>query len=238
MQDELLIKAYFKGLLNEEQLEAFNARASKDSAFAIMVEDYGNVQAGIAENERLRLKKRFHQIEAKGLSQTKAMNYRRWLAVASVVILLGLGYVTFIQNNFNAQDTYLAYYEPYPNVLQPVTRGAEENNVETFSAYEAGNYDKAIIGFSEMLNTKEDADVRFYYAMSLLNNNQEQKALTELKKLEATDTRFLPQVHWYSALIHLKNEQFEQTKASLEKLQKFDNTFKAEEVEMLLNKLD
>ena len=238
MQDELLIKAYYKGLLNDEQLAIFNARVAEDSAFAIMVEDYGNVQVGIAENERLRLKKRFHQIEAKGLSKPDTINYGRWLAVASVAILLGIGYLTFFNSELNTQETYLAYYEPYPNVLQPVTRGSADDNAATFSAYEAGNYEKAMNGFSEMLEISEDADVRFYYAMSLLNAGQDDKALSELETLLSTDTKFLPQAYWYAALLELKKENATAAKTNLKELETLGVTFKKEESKALLKLLD
>ena len=131
--------------------------------------------------------------------------------VASFLIILLAGYY-FPSRKPGLEELYLSYYQPYPNIVAPIER-SEEREKETdraFRLYEKGHYMEAVAAFEKALlakGEKESAALNFYYALSLLKNGEEEKAISLLNELKTEGGgRFAEPSFWYLGLAYLKKE--------------------------------
>jgi len=245
MTNETLIQKQLQGQLSNEQMNQFNTLMETDNAFAKAYEEQHSLKKAIAANERNTLKKQLQSLEQGDQTSTSSKNpLTKWLAIAAVIAIALIGSTYFFQDLGNASksgtELYATYYEAYPNVLQPVTRGntPEDELSEAFLAYENGAYEDAATSFKIALDQKEDQDVRFYYAMSLLNSGDTQSALPILDTIAQSDSRFSPQSYWYIALSQLQSENKESAKDNLLQLDALDSGFKTQKIEDLLEQLE
>jgi len=239
MEQEQLIQAYFKGQLSEETLKEFDRLYKEDSAFAKAITAYKTVHKSIQEHERVVLKKQLQVLETKQ-EDKKAISLKKWFVAASIVFIVGLISVQFFTTQSSSQELYAQYFEPYPNALHPIIRGVDISSnpmLSTFFSYEQGNYTKATQGFKAMLTSKEDTDIRFYYAMSLLNEGKLTIAHQELEYLKNSDTKFIAQVYWYSSLILIKKGEKDAAIQQLNSLKELLSDYKKEERQLLLKQL-
>lgn len=235
MDREQLIQGYVEGTLTAAQEVEAKTLLATDAAFKEEVALYKDLQAAITDSERRSLKIGLQDLENKTPALKKRPNV--YLIAASIVVALGIGGF-FMFSSPSPEQLYASNFETYPNTLKPVVRGEEGEEMLPFIAYEAEEYDKAVVGFASILEQNDTPDIRFYYAMSLLNDAQETKALEELKLLETTETRYLPQVYWYTALLELKNNNIDRSKQLLNKLIKDKALYKNREAKKLLKKID
>jgi tetratricopeptide (TPR) repeat protein len=140
--------------------------------------------------------------------------------------------------NFFQQDLYNQYFEIYPNVYQPVVRGSSEESTKAFMYYENKDYDKAQRAFLSLLEEENNPNIRFYYALSLLNDNLPEKGLEELKKLQNIQFEFQAEVLWYSALTNLKIENNLEAKKLLNTLKSKFPEYMPTDVKQLIDDLN
>ncbi|MDT0555391.1 hypothetical protein [Patiriisocius hiemis] len=235
MDREQLIQGYIEGTLTSTQQEEATKLLANDAAFKEEVSLYKDLQAAITDSERRTLKTSLQELENKTPALKKRSNF--YLIAASIVVVLGIGSL-FMFSSPNPEQLYASNFEVYPNTLKPVVRGDVGEEMLPFIAYETKEYDKAVVSFASILEQNDDPDIRFYYAMSLLNDSQETKALQELKVLESSNTKYLPQVYWYTALLELKKENIEASKTLLNRLIEDKALYKNREAKQLLKKLD
>ncbi|MFK7748061.1 MAG: tol-pal system YbgF family protein [Kordia sp.] len=246
MKPEELIQKYIQGTLNTAEQVQFDALLKNDLDFAQKVTEYENVHVAIKANEKSDLKSHLQQLEA---SQSKTdiskkpfyKNIR--LAIAVVLLLLfGLIGNYIIQQATMNETLYTTYFEPYPNALQPVTRGPSDGMLLTDAtrAYEAKNYEEAIKTFDiiQAGHDNPNTEISFYKAMSLLNLGKEKAALNILRTIKDRKTRFTPQIYWYGALIHIKLDENEKALKALKYLDTLETTYKTNERNILKSKLE
>ncbi len=196
-----------------------------------------DLKQAIQLHEQQELKAQLQQLEQKGRSRSLAF---KWLsAVAAVILLMVVAGIVLLQKPADGPALYASHFEPYPNALEPVTRGIEpaDFRMQAFEAYEAGEYAKATAAFQQMLSLEEEPNIRFYLAMSLQNNSQYGQALAKLKLLQGSGSRFEAQALWYQALLEIRAEQREEAAQTLELLLQAVPAYKAPEARELLEKL-
>jgi hypothetical protein len=81
-------------------------------------------------------------------------------------------------------------------------------------------------------------NIQFYYALSLLNQDKFNLALTQFNQLDVDSSDYKPEILWYSSLIYLRLADVENAKNQLEKLKSLDTKFKSEETKQLLKELN
>ena len=246
MKHEELIQKYIQGTLSTAEQTQFDALLKDDLDFAKKVTEHENVHAAIKANEKDDLKTHLQQFEAKQNethTSKKPFNKNIRLAIA-VVLLLFFGLIgNYIIQQANMNETlYATYFEPYPNALQPITRGQSDGTLITDAmiAYEAKNYEDAIKVF-DIIQAGFDnpsTEISFYKAMSLLNLGKENEALDILREIKHAKTRFTPQIYWYGALIHIKLDENEKALKALTYMDRIKTTFKSKEREILKAKLE
>ncbi|EDP94946.1 hypothetical protein U8527_15425 [Kordia algicida OT-1] len=246
MENEELIQKYIQGTLDEVEQKQFDTLLKSNPEFANAVAEFKNVHAAISSHEKDQLKSHLQTFEAtqeaSEATEKPSRSYKR-LAIAIVLLLFFglLGNYIIQQANTN-EILYATYFEPYPNALQPVTRGPSDGMLltEATRAYEAKNYEEAIKTFDLIQAGLDNPDVEisFYKAMSLLNLGKEKEALDILREIKHQKTRFTPQIYWYGALIHVKFDENEKALKALNYLDEIQTTYKAKQRAILKAKLE
>jgi tetratricopeptide (TPR) repeat protein len=105
-------------------------------------------------------------------------------------------------------------------------------------AYENKDFEVAEKAFESILEKNENPNIRFYYALSLLNQDKFNLALAQLNQLDVDNSDYKPEILWYSSLIYLHQENVENAKKQLKKLNSLKTKFKSEETKQLLKDLE
>lgn len=243
MENDQLIQDYINQKLSGREVRDFEKRLFSDPSFAIEVQDYRNVQNAIKENERKHLKAMLQDLEVQeGDPQEEPISftkrYRHIYAAAAIIIFSIIGF-QFLDQGPTNQDLYTSFSQPYPNTLQPITRGEETTDAlsKAFMAYEAGDYKTASTLFDRILQSNSNPDIFFYKAMSLYNEGKQQEATTALNTLKNKNTNYTPQVYWYSALLALKNDNTQLAREQLDSLSMLNSGYKDAAVKKIKKEL-
>jgi len=227
MENDILIRKKIEGRLSEQELATFS-KMMEDDRFKEIYEEHLTMHKVIKSAEAKNLKNHLQHLEQEKPKGTLKRLY--FPIAAAILVLLTLSIFIFSQRETN-EALYASNFEVYPNTYRPVVRG--DTLATAFSYYEAKEYSKASIAFEKELETEEDVNVRFFYAMSLLNDSKSQEAIQVLNTLQSSETIYLQQVYWYSALIHLKMNRKKEAIKALETLLKYPETYNKKQAEAL-----
>lgn len=174
-------------------------------------------------------------------AETKVISIRPWLVAASVALLLGLGswFLFFNTPYLNTEQLYVANFAPYENVVHPIERGEQLEDLKTkaFTAYEDANYSLALELFKELQAQQADPYISFYEAIVMMQLNKHQEAIPLLKSYIENEGQLKDRAIWYLALAHLKQDNTAESKLQLKKLVQL-NGFKSNDAKNLLEVLD
>ena len=241
MDKEALINGYFENSLGQDQLKEFEQLLKTDPEFATEVDFQKELQQSLKKNERQEIKQMFRELNTEvNKPETKVFRLRPWLAAASIALLAGIGawMLFFNTPEINTDQLYAANFTPYENVVHPIERGTQLEDLKTraFTAYENEDFSLALQLFDE-LNTKQtDGYIDFYSAIVYMQLGNHAKAIPLLKGYIDANGELKDRATWYLALSHLKQDDLEATKAELKNLIKM-GSFKKEDAEKLLKTL-
>src|SRR5690606_16960572 len=106
------------------------------------------------------------------------------------------------------EKLYAANFEPYPNIVAPTVRNSDtaQSNIEkAFRYYDDGEYAKAAAAFKIWYDLDTTGDANFYYAISLMADQQVENAIEALEDPDwEIPERYRVQTNWYLALGYLK----------------------------------
>lgn len=214
-----LIEKYFGNSLSPKEQSKFNELLRTDEKFKIELDFQKDLQKVIYRNQRNDLKKVLQKFE-QNKPDVKLLNIsKKWLVAASILLIVGLGYIFLKNNNYSPDDLFVQNYEPYRNIVLPVERGINSNTIEqsAFIAYENGNYRKAINLFNSVPNNN-DQYIQFYKAMCYMSLNKPKDAITLLKIITESDynqnseINFKELANWYLALAYLDLGEIDRAK--------------------------
>ncbi len=163
--------------------------------------------------------------ERQATNQAATGSWRRWLAIAAmVIVLLGVGLFLQMQNSSGntAQlaDNYLekSFYNPTS------TRGDNNNTAAWTQAVEAWQK-KEFKKASQVLEPLAQAatitqEQEYFLALSYLYQNpaQTDKAIPILQKLQASNGRFQQQADWFLSLALVQKEDIKAAKTQLQQI--------------------
>ena len=242
MDKEELINGYFEGSLSQVQLEEVSRLLETDAAFTADFEFQKQLQMSLKKEERREIKNMFSELSSeKEASETKVIPMRTWLAAASVALLVGLGswFLIFNSSDINTEQLYAANFTPYDNVVSPIERGNDIEDLRTraFTAYESEAYSEALDLFAQLKVEQDDPYIDFYEANIRMQLNQHDKAIPLLQEYIKNKGKLADRALWYLALSHLKLGEIEESKAQLKKLIEL-GSFKTTSSKELLAQLD
>ena len=175
------------------------------------------------------------------LPQTKVRSIRPWLVAASIMLLMGLGvwFLVFDKPDLSNDQLYAANFSPYENVVHPIERGVQLEDLKTkaFTAYENQEYPLALALFKELQAQQADPYIAFYKAIVLMQLNEYGEAVPLLEDYMEKEGQLKDRAAWYLALAHLKLGEPEKSKTLLKKLTA-QGGFKSEAAKELLYDMD
>ncbi len=240
MNDEryILFENYLSNELSAEEKANFEKQLAEDpelaSAFEIfkdlnlhLVNKFGNQEELKAFKKNLKSISKEHFKTKK----PKVVAFKPWqyAIAASVAILVGL----FVFQNINPS------FDDYnnPEMATFIERGDVNENLKLAQdAFNAQKYKTAIPYFEAVLKENKSPEIQYFYAVSLLEDNQFQKAETNLSELKTGASIYKDKATWYLALSKLKQEDYKSCKEILQTIP--DDFEDYDQVQELLNELD
>lgn len=242
MDKSALINGYFEGSLSESQLEEVQKLCKTDADFAADFEFQKELQQSLKKEERRELKQLFSDLSSSETrSETKVVKMRPWLAAASIALLVGIGSWLFFFNSsdVSTNQLYAANFSPYDNVVHPIERGNQLEDLKTkaFTAYEEKEYTIALQLFKELQSKQGDDYIKFYEAIILMELNNHKEAIPLLHNYRDKNGELKDRATWYLALSYLKTNELSKCKEELKFLIQ-QNGFKVDAAKELLEQLE
>ena len=234
----ILFGQYLDSELSAEEKTSFEKQLAEDSEFASAFEIFKELNQHLENkfgnaNELKAFKKNLKSVSKEHFKtkKPKVVAFKPWqyAIAASVAILVGL----FVFQNINPS------FEDYnnPEMATFIERGDVNENLKLAQdAFNAKNYKAAIPYFEAILKVNKSPEIQYFFAVSLLEDNQFQKAETNLSELKSGTSIYKNKATWYLALSKLKQEEYKSCKEILLTIP--DDFEDYDQVQELLNELD
>ena len=234
----ILFGQYLENELSAEEKTDFEKQLTEDQEFASAFEIFKELNLHLEnkfgnEKELKAFKKNLKSVSKEHFKTKKskvvALKPWQYSIAASVAILVGL----FVFQNINPS------FDDYnnPEMATFVERGDVNENLKLAQdAFNTKNYKAAIPHFETILKESKSPEIQYFYAVSLLENDEFQKAETNLLELQSGTSVYKNKATWYLALSKLKQKEYDSCKAILLTIP--DDFEDYDQVQELLNELD
>ncbi|MDD5149661.1 MAG: tetratricopeptide repeat protein [Flavobacterium sp.] len=235
----IVFSQYIENELSAEEKINFEKQLVEDQELASSFEIFKELNLHLENkfrnaNELKAFRKNLKSISKKHFKtkKSKVIDLKQWqfTIAASIVILFGL---FFLLQNKNPS------FEDYNNPENAyfTERGDVNENLKLAQeAFNAKNYKAAISNFELVLNSTKSPEIQYFYAVSLLEDNQFPKAETNLAELKSGTSIYKNKATWYLALSKLKQKEYKSCKEILLTIP--DDYEDYDQVQQLLNDLD
>lgn len=230
------IDAYLSDSMSSEEKKAFEQELETDAELKQEVE----LQ-----------RKTFALLEAAAYIETKdkirAMNQRKssgsiggtLLKVAAVLLVLLIPTYFILNNQYNDQNLFADYAEPYPDRITTMGVSDQDYVTEAMSAYNKEKYSEAAILFKKARLDGTEYDLLVLYeAVSLTNSDQAKKAVELLEIEMKNESSNFVALEWQLILSLLANDQGDEAEEQLEKFLKHNDGYQQEKAEALQKDLN
>jgi cytochrome c-type biogenesis protein CcmH/NrfG len=102
-------------------------------------------------------------------------------------------------------------------------------------AFNSKKFKQATVFFEEILKTDKSAEIRFFYAISLLEENNFNMAENIFQELHKGSSIYKEKALWYLALSKLKQKKYEECRSILETIPSHTEDY--QKAQQLLNDL-
>ena len=234
----IVFENYISNELSTDEKTNFEKQLSEDKVLASAFEVYKELNLHLEnkfgnEQELKAFKKNLKSISKEHFKtkKPKVVAFKPWqyAIAASVAILVGL----FVFQNINPS------FDDYnnPEMATFIERGDVNENLKLAQdAFNAKNYKTAIPYFEAILKVNKSPEIQYFFAVSLLEDNQFQKAETNLSELKSGTSIYKNKATWYLALSKLKQKDYDSCKEILQTIP--DDFEDYDQVQELLNELD
>ncbi|MEM9867183.1 MAG: hypothetical protein AAF765_05820 [Bacteroidota bacterium] len=231
--NEALFRKKILGLLSAEEERLFDLQFSDNSDFREQYFVYKEMMEVVIVAEKKALKQKLER-----LNQSKKKKLKLWLPLAaSFILLIGLASIFYSRDT---NDLYDTYFDTYPNLILPTTRGGQENGgilEKAFFNYDRRQFEEANRAFETYLQNNKDSRISFYQAMGLMNSGkleEAKKILVSVEKSENESFEYMQETRWYLALLYMREGNKENAVKLLETNKAKESDFKLEETDDLL----
>lgn len=234
----IIFENYLSNELSAEEKTKFEKQLAEDVELATAFEIFKELNLHLEnkfgnENELKAFKKNLKSISKEHIKtkKSKIVAFKPWqyAIAASIAIMVGL----FVFQNINPS------FDDYnnPEMATFVERGDVNENLKLAQdAFNTKNYKTAILYFEGVLKVNKTPEIQYFYAISLLEDNQFQKAESNLSELKSGTSIYKNKATWYLALSKLKQKDYESCKEILLIIP--DDYEDYDQVQELLNELD
>jgi hypothetical protein len=234
----ILFGQYLENELSAEEKTNFEKQLSEDTELGSAFETFKELNLHLEhkfgnETELNAFKKNLKSISKEHFKtkKSKVVAFKPWqyAIAASVAILAGLFFFQNINPSFEDYNN--------PEMATFTERGDVNENLKLAQdAFNAKNYKAAIPYFEGVLKVNKSPEIQYFYAVSLLENNQFQKAEINFSELKSGTSIYKNKATWYLALSKLKQKDYTSCKEILLTIP--DDFEDYDQVQQLLNELD
>lgn len=207
---------YLQDEMTVEEKNSFEKQLAEDPEFASEFETFKNVHLQLEtkfgyEEEREAFKENLIKVSDKHFNKPKVIALKPWYygAAAAAVILMGLFFYNYSQKpsfeDFNHPES--AYFTERGNV-DAMLKQAE-------TAFNSKEYQKAITLFESILKENDTPEIQYFYGVSLLQDNQINKAQNVFSGLKSGTSAYKDKATWNLALVKLKQKNYNACKEIL-----------------------
>lgn len=235
---ETLIEKYIEGTLSPAERKQVDALLENDDSFKKELAFHTNLQHTVKQQDDKNFKDLLSSFETETPQNTSSNPIFKWIAAASIVLLLGLAYTFYNSGLTTNDDLFAEYFEPYRNIVKPIERNGTPltEDAIAFEAYENQDFETASQLFAEQYAKTKASYNLFYEANAQLQLGNAKQALHLLLEHKKTSDKLSDKTAWYIALAYLKLEQNQEAKRELQAIIAA-NAFKAKEAQVLLEQM-
>ncbi|NAS32710.1 hypothetical protein GTQ40_17145 [Flavobacteriaceae bacterium R38] len=239
MDKDKLIDNFLKGTLSDSERTLFDELIANDATFKEEVKLRQNLQKVAAFEDDAATRAMLVDFEAEHHQKQKRVPVKLWLVAASLALIISITYFTTQKSTADAQVLFTENFEPYRNVVHPIVRSTEQQDLRTeaFNHYEKGEYKEALVLFEKLFKEEKTPHYLFYKANALLRLNRPEEAIVALKAHLKTKDTLTQKSNWYLAMAYLKLNDLENAKKNL-KIVIAQNKYNVKKAKILLTKLD
>jgi tetratricopeptide (TPR) repeat protein len=213
----IVFDQYLANELSAEEKTTFEKQLTEDQEFASAYEIFKEMHLHLEnkfgnETELKAFNKNLKSISAAHFktNKPKIIAFKPWqyAAAASVAVLLGLFVFQNVNPNFDDYNN--------PEMATFIERGDVNSTLKLAQdAFNSKKYKAAIPYFEAILKVNKSPEIQYFYAVSLLEDNQFQKSETNLSELQSGTSIYATKATWYLALSKLKQKDYDSCKAIL-----------------------
>ena len=220
---EFLERFIFQQMTDEEK-EAFTKKLATDLALQHKLETIKPLLVGIQEVELEKKLQEFHNdllSSRKNQIQPpiKTFILKRWLIAASILLIIGLGSLLFLNQDTNEEKLFATYFQPEQGLISAM--GTSDNYLfdHAMVDYKVGDYDAALKTWESILASKPENDTLNYFIGSAwLLKGKEETAIAYFKIVIADEnSAFRNDALWYAGLALLKSNRKTEAVVFIEK---------------------
>ncbi len=231
--DDILLIQYLSSELSDNEVSDLETRLLSDLDLQVRLNQYQQIIAFIKLQGRTDFKEQLDQYDRKNFKEKNSgnSNWKLWSIAASLLILVA-AYFFFQPKQIPDRDYFAAYYEVYPNMVNPTFRSettiiTDKDFKEMLSAiklYENKDYDSAITVFNKLPTQLKQTDtVLFYQGLSHFYLKDFSEVTKLLGQLKGKESPFLEPANWYLAISYL---ELRDRKLAIENLEAVSNSKK------------
>lgn len=241
MNEEVYIsfESYLNNEMPQAEKELFEQRLNSDNQFRESFNLYKETTAMLEnkfDSKTIDFKENLKSISKTHFSENKedksrVINFKPFYYAIAASVVLAFGTWFMMQGNpeygdFNQHEN--AYFTERGSIIKNL-RLAQ-------NAFNEKNYKVAIENFEIVLKDYDKPEVRFFYGISLLEENRYSEAETNFTNIQEGTSVYKDKATWYLALSKLKQNQFEECKNYIKQIPEDAEDY--EKAQKLLSKLD
>ncbi|WP_286964881.1 tetratricopeptide repeat protein [Flavobacterium sp. UBA4854] len=235
----ILFDQYLQGELTVDEKNNFEKQLSEDSELASEFESFKEIHFQLEnkfgiEQQREVFEENLTKISDKYFNKkkNKVASLKPWYfaVAASIIIMFGLFFFDYKHYpNFDDYNHPESAYFTERGVSEAILKQAENN-------FNGKRYETAIPIFEMILKENNSDEIKYFYAVSLLQVDKYVKAETIFKELEAGNSVYKEKAKWNLALSKLKQGKYNECKAILQTISQDYEDY--DDVEQLLEELE
>ena len=223
-QELEIIERYIQKQMPQDEYDAFALQLQNDPELQNKMKSVQLLLVGVQEASLEDKIKIFHEtILSSGKKINKANGkvfpMKRWLVAASVIVLVGLGALVFL-NKFNKPERLFSeYYKPDPGLITAM--GTSDNYLfeHAMIDYKTKKYDSAIKTWEGLLKTNPASDtLNYFIGSAFLAKDRSDSAVYYFQKIVThPGSYFFNDANWYLGLTLVKQQKSQKAIPFIEK---------------------
>lgn len=210
--------------MSKEEYSAFKVRVSNDETLKNKTESVQLLLLGIQEALLTEKMENFHS----GLSSSKQNKdtrvvkgnfMKRWMLAASVILLMGLGFLIYYTQFNQPQRLYSQFYKPDPGLITSMSTSDNYLFDHAMIDYKTNEYGIAVKEWQELLKSDPTNDTLNYFIGSafLAEDKSDTAILYFQKVLSNPQSQFLNDANWYTGLALVRQNKSKEAIQFIEK---------------------